>query len=97
MTEVRAIIERILRLKAEQDALGEDIREIYAEAKSSGFDKTALGQAVALIRKREKKGADALDELDALVSTYLAAFDGGTEDATRGRVRVREAAPEAST
>ena len=46
--QIKSIIERILRLKEEQDALASDIRDVYAEAKSNGHNKTALGQAVAL-------------------------------------------------
>ncbi|MDX1035654.1 DUF2312 domain-containing protein, partial [Sinorhizobium medicae] len=30
--QIRAFIDRILRLKEEQDTIGEDIRDIYAEA-----------------------------------------------------------------
>ena len=79
---IKAFVERILRLKGEQDALSADIREIYAEAKSMGFDKTALGQVVSIVRKREKDSAK-FDELNAIVDLYLAAVDGGTSDATR--------------
>ena len=74
--QVRTIIDRILRLKEEQDQLGEDIREIYAEAKGNGFDKTALGQVVALLRKREKQGAAKVEEQSAIIETYLAAYAG---------------------
>lgn len=44
--QLRAFIERILRLKEEQDTLAADIREIYAEAARCGIDKTTLGQKV---------------------------------------------------
>ena len=35
---LRSLIERIERLEEEKKALGGDIRDIYAEAKSAGFD-----------------------------------------------------------
>jgi len=79
--QVKSVIERILRMKEEQDALAEDIREIYAEAKSNGFDKTALGQTVTAIRKREKNAAR-YEELNAMAELYLAAYEGGTVVAT---------------
>jgi uncharacterized protein (UPF0335 family) len=79
---IKSFIERVLLLKAEQDALADDIREVYAEAKGSGFDKTVLGQLVAHIRKREKD-PNALAERSALFDVYLSAYDSGTPVATR--------------
>lgn len=73
--QVKALLSRILRLKEEQDALSTDIREVYAEAKAVGFDKTALGQAVSIIRKRDKQGTK-FDMTNAIVETYLHAYDG---------------------
>lgn len=75
-TEIKQVIDRILRLKEEQGTLGEDIREVYAEAKGRGYDKTALGAVVALIRKREKIGSDAFNEKDEMVNLYLSAYEG---------------------
>lgn len=89
--QIRSILERILRLKSEQDELGEDIKEVYAEAKSNGFDKTALGQAVSIIRKREKN-PQAFAERNEIADLYLSAFDGS---ASRTHARAREeTAPE---
>ena len=39
---LRTIIERIERLEEEKAALSADIREVFAEAKSSGFDTKAI-------------------------------------------------------
>ncbi|QFI65759.1 GapR family DNA-binding domain-containing protein [Sinorhizobium alkalisoli] len=44
--QIKAFIDRILRLKEEQDTIGEDIRDIYAEAAKAGFNKSALGMMV---------------------------------------------------
>jgi uncharacterized protein (UPF0335 family) len=85
--QVRSIIQRILRLKEAADEIAVDVREVYAEAKSNGFDKTALGQAVSFIRKREKDGA-AFAERNALLEMYVAAYDG-TEDAPRAHPHAR--------
>lgn len=72
--QLRAFIERVLRLKEEQDALAADIREVYAEAKGVGFDKTAMGQLVAYLRKKEKN-AELLQEQSALFDLYLSAYE----------------------
>lgn len=94
--QVRSIIERILRLKSEQDAIGEDVKEVYAEAKSSGLDKTRLGEVVAYIRKREKRGAQEMAEADAIFGLYLAAYEGSLAPA-RARVEIiEEIAPQPS-
>ena len=45
---LRSIVDRIERLEEERKALGGDIKDIYSEAKSAGFDVKALRQ---LIRK----------------------------------------------
>jgi len=76
--QLRAFIERILRLKEEQDSLAVDIREVYAEAKGSGFDKTAMGQLVAHLRKIEKVGADAVEEGQTVFDMYLDAYRRAT-------------------
>lgn len=72
--QLRAFIERILRLKEEQDTLAADIREVYAEAKGSGFDKTAMGQLVAHLRKVEKVGVAAVEEGQTVFDMYLSAY-----------------------
>ena len=50
------------------------MRDIYAEAKGNGFDKTALGQLVSYLRKRAKDGAK-LEEQSAIFDLYLAAYE----------------------
>lgn len=76
--QLRAFIERILRLKEEQDTLAADIREVYAEAKATGFDKTAMGQLVAHLRKVEKVGVAAVEEGQSVFDTYLDAYRSAT-------------------
>lgn len=63
---LRSIVDRIERLEEERKALGADIKDIYQEAKSAGFDVKALRQ---LLRLRKMRQAEA-DELEALVDTY---------------------------
>lgn len=73
--QLKSLMDRVLRLKAEQDTLSADIKEIYAEAKSNGFDKTVMGLAVARIRKEQKFGAMEVAETDSLLDLYLHAYN----------------------
>ena len=75
--QIRAFVERILRLKEEVKATQGDIREVYAEAKGNGFDKTTLGKLVNYVEKRASD-ANALAEQDALFDLYLDAYDSAS-------------------
>lgn len=72
--QLKAYIDRVLRLKEEQDALGQDIREVYAEAKAEGYDKTVMGKLVAHLRKVLKEGDGAVAEAENVFDTYLQAY-----------------------
>jgi len=63
---LRQFIERIERLEEEKAALAADVREIYAEAKSVGFDPKVMRQIVKL---RKMDTADQ-QELEALIDVY---------------------------
>ena len=74
--QIRSIIERVERLTEEKAALTNDIREIYAEAKSNGYDTKTLKKIIALraIDPAERQ------ELEAVLDLYLHAL-GMLEDA----------------
>ena len=76
--QLRSFIERIERLEEEKKALSEDIKEVYAEAKSEGFD-TAIMRQVIRIRKMNE--AD-LQEQEELLEVYKRALgmSPGDED-----------------
>ena len=65
-----SIIERIERLEEERKALGEDVKDIYREAKSAGFD----APTIRLLIKRRAEDAAKREEREALLETYLAAL-----------------------
>jgi len=67
---LRAFIERIERLEVEKATLLEDIREVYAEAKGTGFDPKIMRQVVR-IRKLEP---DQRQEQEFVLDTYLSAL-----------------------
>lgn len=72
--QLRSLIDRILRLKEEQDSIADDIREVYAEGKTAGFDKTGMGQLVSYLRKKEKDAAK-LEEQSTIFDLYLSAYE----------------------
>jgi uncharacterized protein (UPF0335 family) len=68
---LKSFIDRIERLEEERNALTTDIREVYAEAKGTGFDTKIMRQVVRM-RKLEK--AD-FQEQEAILDLYLTALD----------------------
>ena len=68
--ELRLLIERIERLEEEKKAIADDVKDVYAEAKSRGYDTKTIRQIVRL-RKME---AHVRQEADALLETYKAAL-----------------------
>jgi uncharacterized protein (UPF0335 family) len=67
---LRSLVERIERLEEERKALAGDIKDIYAEAKSAGFDTKVLRQ---LIRVRKQEAAE-VEEQEVLLDTYRRAL-----------------------
>jgi uncharacterized protein (UPF0335 family) len=68
--QLKSYVQRIERLEEERKALGEDIREVYAEAKTAGFDIKAMRVVVRL----RKQDADERKEHEALVELYREAL-----------------------
>lgn len=63
---LQSIVDRIERLDSERDAIGSDIKDIYTEAKSAGFDVPVLRQ---LIRIRKKDAAE-VEEQETMLGVY---------------------------
>jgi uncharacterized protein (UPF0335 family) len=68
--QLKAFVERIERLEEEKAGLAGDIREVYAEAKGSGFDIKVLRKIVAM-RKRDY---DERREEEAILDLYMQAL-----------------------
>ena len=68
---LRSLIERIERLEEEKAAIASDIRYIFAEAKSAGFDVKIMKTVIKL---RKMNAADR-DEQELLLETYRKALD----------------------
>ncbi len=67
---LRSLVDRIERLEEERKALGSDIKDIYGEAKSAGFDVKVLRQ---LIRIRKQEAAE-VEEQETLLDVYRRAL-----------------------
>jgi uncharacterized protein (UPF0335 family) len=81
---LRQFIERIERLIEEKKALQEDIKQVFLEAKSTGFDAAIMKEVIKL---RAKDKAD-LEEEEYLLDTYKRALGmlpevGGDGDASK--------------
>lgn len=68
---LRSFIERIERLEEEKAALTADIREVYSEAKGTGFDTKIMRQIIRL-RKLDKA---VYQEQEALLDLYKEAMN----------------------
>jgi uncharacterized protein (UPF0335 family) len=68
--QLRLFIERIERLEEEKKGIADDVKDVYLEAKSQGYD-TKTMRAIVRLRKMEK---NARDEADALLETYRTAL-----------------------
>ena len=68
--QLKAFIERVERLEEEKNAIADDIRDVYAEAKGSGFDVKAL-RAIVRLRKQD---TDERREQQAILETYMHAL-----------------------
>ncbi|AWJ93288.1 DUF2312 domain-containing protein (plasmid) [Azospirillum baldaniorum] len=67
---LKSFVFRIEKLEEEKKGLTDDIREVYAESKSAGFDNKILRQ---IIRLRKMDKAD-LQEQDAILELYREAL-----------------------
>ena len=64
--QLRLLIERIERLESDKSDIAADIKDVYSEAKSRGFDVKIMRECIKL-RKME---ANARQEREALIQTY---------------------------
>ena len=68
--QLKAFIERIERLEEEKQTLADDIKDVYAEMKGTGFDT----KAVRTIIRLRKKDANERQEEEAILDLYMAAL-----------------------
>ena len=68
--QLKAFVERVERLEEEKKAIADDIRDVYAEAKGTGYDIKALRTIVRL----RKQDTDERREEQAVLETYMHAL-----------------------
>lgn len=68
--QLRLFIERIERLEEEKKGIADDIRDVYSEAKSQGYDAKVMREIVKL-RAMETHDRQ---ELEAIIDTYKSAL-----------------------
>ena len=68
--QLRLLIERIERLEEEKKGISDDIKDVYGEAKSTGFDIKTM-RTIIRLRRMEKHHRD---EADMLLETYKTAL-----------------------
>ncbi len=71
--QLRLLIERIERLEEEKRGIADDVKDVYAEAKSTGFDTKTMRKVIALRRME----SHVRQEADALLETYRTALGLG--------------------
>lgn len=68
--QLRSLIERIERLEEEKKTIADDIKDIYAEAKGTGFDTKAIK---TIVRLRKKDEAERQEE-ESILDLYKASL-----------------------
>lgn len=68
--QLRAFVERIERLEEEKKTIADDIKDVYGEAKGTGFDTKVLRAVIA----RRKRDREEVMEFEAILDTYLQAL-----------------------
>ncbi len=74
---LRKFIERVERLDEDKKAVAEDIKQVFAEAKSVGFDPKIMRKVIAI----RKLDMDVRQEQEALLDVYMHAIEGGNNPA----------------
>ena len=85
--QLRSYIERIERLEEEKTALAADIREVYSEAKATGFEPKIMRQ---IVKERKLDGADRAEQ-ESLLDMYRSAL-GMLADTPLGEAAMAAAA-----
>ncbi len=67
---LQSFIDRIERLEEEKAGIANDIKDIYAEAKSAGFETKIIRKIIALRKKEPQERS----EEEMLLETYMAAL-----------------------
>lgn len=78
--QLKLFIERIERLEEEKKGIGDDIRDVFAEAKAAGFHPATMRKCIKLRTMPQGKR----DEDEALLESYKAALGLSFDDTPLG-------------
>ena len=84
--QLLSIVSRIEKLEEEKKMVSDDIRDVYAEAKSKGYDVKALRTII----KMRKQDTDERREQEAILDVYLHAL-GMLSDLPLGQAAIERA------
>lgn len=68
--QLKAIVERIEKLEEEKQAIADDIKDVYGEAKSNGLDAKIIRKVVSIRKQDAQKRAYEQE----MLSVYLSAL-----------------------
>lgn len=68
--QLRSFIERIERLEEEKKTITDDIKDVYGEAKATGFDSKALRKIIS----ERRQDADERMEFESILDVYRVAL-----------------------
>lgn len=69
--QLRSFVERIERLESDKKDISEDIKDVYAEAKGTGFDSKAI-RTIVKLRKKDKAERE---EEESILDLYMTALN----------------------
>ena len=84
--QLQSIVERIERLEEEKRTLAENVKEVYLEAKGTGFDPKIIRKIVSMRRQDSHKRM----EEQAMIATYMEAL-GMLADTPLGQAALQRA------
>lgn len=68
--QLRLVIEQIVNMEEQKQAIADDIKDAYAAAKGQGYDPKTLKRIISLM----KQDKATRDEADAILTTYMDAL-----------------------
>lgn len=83
---LRLLIERVERLEEEKKGTGDDIKDVYLEAKAVGYDVKIMRQIVRL----RKMAPDDRKEMEAILDLYKSALGMGFDSTPLGAASLKE-------
>lgn len=75
--QLKAFVERIERINGERKEMSNDVRDVYAEAKATGYSTRALKRVIRTREYDREHGVDARRSEDAIFESYSVALGLG--------------------